>query len=212
MLADFASVLIAASIFPAGLNLTTKGTAWAVSSSYRTAQSVTGCFVLYIIYLDERPINRHYFLPVYCAVSITVTAKLPFSNALSYPFSSYKVLMSEPREVAHPAIPHSKINIFILSSITAVPNSTALTTDCHPVPGSRQILPCHTCWDQQGPGSKGLFQELQTQVEQFSCFSRLQDVLTWDFKGVLCVHEGVLKPSGKIKLHVLVVLVPDCPF
>lgn len=62
--ADFASIIITASISLASHYLTTKGTGQAVSSSYTILQIGTKKhFILQIIYLDERPINRHCFLP-----------------------------------------------------------------------------------------------------------------------------------------------------
>lgn len=73
----------------------------------------------------------------------------------------------------------------------------------------RKFLPRPTCSDQQGPDSKGFKASKPTKAGGavwLCCSSRLQDVMTWDFKGVLCIQAGVLQPLGKSQCMCLLCL------
>lgn len=72
-----------------------------------------------------------------------------------------------------------------------------------------KFLPRPTCSDQQGPDSKGFKALKPTKAGGavwLCCSSRLQDVMTWDFKGVLCIRAGVLQPLGKSQCMCLLCL------
>lgn len=111
---------------------------------------------------------------------------------------------SQPGAAAHARMLHSpnyppyKGRFFFLSF-----PFTCLTALKH------KFLPRPTCSDQQGPDSKGFKASKPTKAGGavwLCCSSRLQDVMTWDFKGVLCIRAGVLQPLGKSQCMCLLCL------